>query len=46
MDSGMFLLTAKIISRINIKYFHTQNESGGPEVADELRGMNSRTNAD
>jgi hypothetical protein len=38
----MFLLTAKIISPINTKYFHTQNESGGPALTVELRGMNSK----
>jgi hypothetical protein len=42
----MFLLTAKIINPINTKYFHTQNESGGPAETLELHGMNSKRNAD
>jgi len=36
IDSDMFLHTAKIIRRINAKYFYKQNESGGPTVTVEL----------
>jgi hypothetical protein len=46
IDSDMFLLTAKLISRINTKNFHTQNESGGPAVRVELHEMNTKRNAD
>lgn len=46
VDSDMFLHTAKIVSRIYTKYFHKQNESGGPAVTVELNGMNSKRNAD
>jgi len=42
----MFLHRAKIVSRLNTKYFRKKNESGGPAMKVEIHGMNSKRNVD